>query len=560
MTPERWRTIERLYHAALERSQSERARFLADACRGDETLQSEVESLIAHGLAAPDLLDAQPGLDLRAAIAAHLDERLSVPGHYCGRTFGPYALQALLAAGGMGEVYRAVDTRLNRTVAVKILLHDPERRDVTREAEIVSSLNHPHICTIHDVGSDDGVDYIVMEYLEGETLQQRLTRGALPLVRAVEYCMQIVDALDKAHRRGIVHRDIKPANVMLTSTGAKVLDFGIATRLTGGDRRPPEDVDSDGRASRRTRMRFMATPPYGSPEQLAGTPVDARADIFSFGAVAYEMITGRRAFHGDSPAALVASVLQDEPVPIRDLVPAVPEALARTLSRCLAKAPDERWQTANDLLFELRSLATARTDPVVPDRAPWMLPWAERALWAAAVITALMIYAFPERDPGGVARVTAGRSPLRAVAGAGNDVCLQLRCAVRTRSRRPQSRVRRSWPRRIKRLWIRRLDETGEPAIEIAGTEDANTPFWSPDGAWIGFFSSPSAPQGAPVGSSCPHHCDACLDDGRRDLERRRRHPVRGRTGRTVAGLCRGWSRRSCDRGRGQPLLAAVHR
>ena len=222
--------------------------------------------------------------------------------------FGPYKLQAVLAAGGMGEVYRAADTRLNRTVAIKILLHDPERHELTREAEIVSSLNHPHICTIHDIGSEDGVDYIVMEYLEGETLQQRLTRGALPLGKAVEYCTQIVDALDKSHRRGIVHRDIKPANVMLTAVGVKVLDFGIATRMGGSDALP-----------------VMATPPYGSPEQLAGQPVDARTDIFSFGAIAYEMITGRRAFQGDTAAALVASVRQDEPVPLRDLVPAVPE-------------------------------------------------------------------------------------------------------------------------------------------------------------------------------------------------------------------------------------------
>ena len=171
----------------------------------------------------------------------------------------------------MGEVYRAADTRLNRTVAIKILLHDLdaglERRELTREAEIVSSLNHPHICTIHDIGSEDGVDNIVMEYVEGETLQQRLTRRALPLARAIEYCTQIVDALDKSRRRGIVHRDIKPANVMLTAVGVKVLDFGIATRVGGSDPLP-----------------VMATPPYGSPEQLTGQPVDARTDIFSFGA------------------------------------------------------------------------------------------------------------------------------------------------------------------------------------------------------------------------------------------------------------------------------------
>ena len=200
------------------RTESERARrFLAGACQGDEALRTEVESLIAHSLDPPPLLDAEPSRALRAALTRRFDEQPGVPGRYIGRVFGPYKLQAVLAAGGMGEVYRAADTRLNRTVAIKILLHDPERHELTREAEIVSSLNHPHICTIHDIGSEDGVDYIVMEHLEGETLQQRLTRGALPLGHAIEFCTQIVDALDKAHRRGIVHRDIKPANVMLTA-------------------------------------------------------------------------------------------------------------------------------------------------------------------------------------------------------------------------------------------------------------------------------------------------------------------------------------------------------
>ena len=195
MTPDRWQTIERLYHATLEQSPSERGAFLAAACQGDDELRTEVESLIAHGLDAPAVLDAQPSRELRVALTRQFDELSGVPGRYLGRAFGPYALQGLLAAGGMGEVYRATDTRLNRTVAIKILLDDlhaglhagPDRHELTREAEIVSSLNHPHICTIHDIGSADGVDYIVMEYLEGETLQQRLRRGAVPLAKAIEY-------------------------------------------------------------------------------------------------------------------------------------------------------------------------------------------------------------------------------------------------------------------------------------------------------------------------------------------------------------------------------------
>jgi len=476
MTPDRWQTIERLYHATLKRRPSERDGFLADACQGDEALRTEVASLVAHGLNAPAVLDAQPSPVLRAALMRRFDAQAAVPGRYLGRRFGPYTLQALLAAGGMGEVYRAADTRLHRTVAIKILLHDrhagPERRELTREAEIVSSLNHPHICTIHDIGSEDGVDYIVMEYLEGETLQQRLTRGALPLAKAIEYCTQIVDALDKSHRRGIVHRDIKPANVMLTAVGVKVLDFGIATRMGGSDPLP-----------------VMATPPYGSPEQLTGHPVDARTDIFSFGAVAYEMISGQRAFKGDTPAALVASVRQDEPLPLRDLVPALSEPLARTLSRCLAKEPDERWQTANDLLFELRSVVLASTAPAVTDRSMRIRSWTERAVWAAALVVALILYALGGRNPAPVAESSAPdlRFPLwpeRDTSYASSfDVPFAL--APDGRSLAYVAVGRDS----IKRLWIRTLDAASGGASEVAGTEDANTPFWSPDGAWVGFFS-----------------------------------------------------------------------
>jgi eukaryotic-like serine/threonine-protein kinase len=260
MTPDRWQTIERLYHATVERSPSERDSFLAAACQGDEALRSEVASLIAHGLDAPAVLAAQPSQALRAALTRRFDEQPVAPGRYLGRMFGPYALQELLAAGGMGEVYRATDTRLNRTVAIKILLHDADRHELTREATIVSSLNHPHICTIHDIGSEEGVDYIVMEYLEGETLQQCLTRGALPLWRAIEYCTQMVDALDKSHRRGIVHGDIKPANVMLTAVGVKVLDFGIATRVGGGDPLPVMATPAYGRPSNWPASRWMRGP------------------------------------------------------------------------------------------------------------------------------------------------------------------------------------------------------------------------------------------------------------------------------------------------------------
>lgn len=478
MTPERWQTIERLYHATLEQRPSERDAFLAAACQGDDVLRTEVESLIAHGLNAPALLDAPPSRELRAVLTRQLNDQPAVPGLYLGRTLGPYRLQALLGAGGMGEVYCAADTRLNRTVAIKVLRHaphaGPERHELTREAELVSGLNHPHICTVHDIGTDEGVDYIVMEYLEGETLQQRLTRGALPLARAIEYCTQMVDALDKSHRRGIVHRDIKPANVMLTAVGVKVLDFGIATRLEGTD---PASGS----------LPVLATPSYGSPEQLAGQPVDARTDIFSFGAVAYEMITGQRAFQGNTPAEVVASVCQDDPIPLRDLVPAVPEPLARTLSRCLAKVPDDRWQTTNDLLFDFRSLAAPTSDPVTA--RPSRMSWIERAGWAAALVATVSVYALFGTGP---TAVTESPAPdLRfdlwpepdTTYASSFDVPIALAPDGRSLA---YVAVGRDGTRR---LWIRPLDTTGGGAVEIAGTEDANTPFWSPDSVWVGFFN-----------------------------------------------------------------------
>ncbi len=357
MTPERWREIERLYHAALERDAGERAVFLADACGGDHELRREVESLFDYQARAQDFIE-RPAVQGGLASAVRRLEQSSVPGRLVGRTFGSYEMKALIAAGGMGEVYRAVDTRLNRTVAIKTLPEhlskDPERRErFQREARIVSSLNHPHICTLHDVGMQDDIHYLVMEHIDGETLQRRLGRGPLPLALALEDAIQIVDALDKAHRRGVIHRDLKPANVMLTKSGVKVLDFGLATRHTPAAIAFDEPTH-DGSKGLTAAGTIMGTLQYISPEQLEGKQADVRTDIFAFGALAYEMITGRKAFPAANQAQLVGAILKDDPQPIAELVPDVPLPLARALTRCLAKDPDERWQTANDLLYQLR--------------------------------------------------------------------------------------------------------------------------------------------------------------------------------------------------------------
>jgi serine/threonine protein kinase len=275
-----------------------------------------------------------------------------------GSRLGPYEIISLLGAGGMGEVYRAQDTRLHRTVAIKVVSShintDPEFRNrFDREARAIAALNHPHICTLYDVGHQNGIDFLVMEYLEGETLAARLTKGALPLDQALTVAIEIADALDKAHRAGIVHRDLKPGNLMLTKAGAKLLDFGLA-RLPGV--RPPiaELTSLPTAASSLTREHtILGTAPYMAPEQFEGRPADGRTDIFAFGAVVYEMLVARKAFQGESHASVMAVVLQRNPPPVSSLRADIPPALSRVIAQCVAKAPDDRWQSARDVVLEL---------------------------------------------------------------------------------------------------------------------------------------------------------------------------------------------------------------
>src|SRR6202171_2294374 len=279
-----------------------------------------------------------------------------------GTRLGPYEILAPLGAGGMGEVYRARDTRLERTVAIKILpshlSENPNlRQRFEREAKAISCLNHPHICMLHDVGTQDGIQFLVMECVEGETLAKRLEKGPLPLEQALKYGMQIADALDKAHRSSVVHRDLKPGNIMLTGSGAKLLDFGLAKAA------PPLAAGETltAAATRTTPVTeqgtVVGTFQYMSPEQVEGKDVDARSDIFSFGSVLYEMLIGRPAFSGRSQLSVASAILEKEPEPISTLQPLIPPALDRTIRVCLAKDPEERWQSARDLLLELKWIA-----------------------------------------------------------------------------------------------------------------------------------------------------------------------------------------------------------
>ena len=276
-----------------------------------------------------------------------------------GTRLGPYEILSLVGAGGMGEVYKSRDTRLDRTVAVKILppafAADAQFRErFDREARAISQFDHPHICALHDVGEEAGTAYLVMQYLEGETLADRLAKGPIPIGQALTIAIEIASALDRAHRAGIVHRDLKPGNIMLTKVGAKLLDFGLAKSSPLVVAGAAESTLAATTPNLTAQGAILGTFQYMAPEQIEGREGDARTDIFAFGAVLYEMVTGTRAFSGKTHASLISSILKDEPRPITELQPLTPPLLDHIVSRCLAKDPDERWQGASDLTRELQ--------------------------------------------------------------------------------------------------------------------------------------------------------------------------------------------------------------
>jgi eukaryotic-like serine/threonine-protein kinase len=416
--------------------------------------------------------------------------------------FGPYELVSFIGAGGMGEVYKARDTRLDRIVAVKVLsaqvaASTEMRQRFDREARAISALNHPNICSLYDVGHHDDVDFIVMEFLEGETLAQRLTRGPLEVDQLLKCSIEIADALDKAHRQGVVHRDLKPANIILTSSGAKLLDFGLAKQqpVVGNDAAANAATLPPGLLT--TAGMIVGTVSYMAPEQLEAGTINARTDIFAFGAVMYEMATGRRAFEARSQASVIAAVMSSTPPPLAALRPNLPPALERIIISCLAKDPDDRWQTARDLLRELRWIAQTSSVQVLPSsvvvrhRARAWVPWTAAAI-LAAILVALGVFAarryfdsaterasvrFTVSPPAGM---SIGRgNPQNALNFEGNAPVLApdgTQLALVATDAESKSR-----------LFVRRLDAV-EPTL-LAETEGAVRPFWSPDGRFLAFFA-----------------------------------------------------------------------
>jgi len=425
-----------------------------------------------------------------------------------GSKLGPYEIVAPIGAGGMGEVYRARDTRLERTVAVKVLpshlsASAEVRQRFEREAKTISQLSHPHICALYDVGNQDGVEYLVMEFLEGETLAQRLLNGSLPAEQTLRYGMEIADALDKAHRQGIVHRDLKPGNMMLTKSGVKLLDFGLAKAVA------PAAVSGSSHSVLPTQAgsnltqegTILGTFQYMAPEQLEGREADARTDIFAFGAVLYEMATGRKAFSGRSQASLISSIMKEEPAPISTLSPMTPPALDRVVKTCLAKDPEDRFQTAHDVRLELQWVAEGGSQAGVPAPVAARRKTREAIAWAgfaaAALAAAALAVGYARRAPKPQQAYRSALLPPEKAAAVlfpalspdGSHVVFGVRAEGKIA------------------LWERALATT--EARPLAGTEGGLLPFWSPDGRSIGFFADKKLKRMEIAGGPALTICDA---------------------------------------------------
>ena len=411
-----------------------------------------------------------------------------------GNRLGPYEIVAPLGAGGMGEVYRAKDTRLDRDVAVKILpagfAANPEfKARFEREAKTISQLSHPNVCSLFDVGNHEGMEYLVMELIEGESLGDRLQKGPLPIALVLKHGIEIASALDAAHRQGIVHRDLKPGNVMLTKAGAKLLDFGLAKSgpLITSTSSVSQMAESPTQHQPLTEQgTILGTFQYMAPEQLEGLEADARTDLFAFGALLYQMATGQPAFQGKTRTSLIAAIVSGTPTPLSQLVPLTPPALDHVIKKCLEKDPDDRWQSARDLADQMRFIVDAgsragEAAPVLAKRKTrTKVAWALNA--ATAVVAVLATFAAMKLTTAPPRIVRSSLLPPEHTQYQPNSGAMVLspdglRIAFVARGDDGKQM-----------LWVRALDAlTAQP---LAGTEDANHPFWSPDSRFLGFFST----------------------------------------------------------------------
>lgn len=511
-----WVRVKQVFQAAIEADPGARQDLARELCGGDGQLLAEVESLLDSHAAAGSFAE-RPAEEMLAALT---DAERDVPAMPLRRLstaerIGPYEILAPIASGGMGDVYEARDTRLDRIVAIKVLRSGTTtmaRDRFEREARAVGQLSHPHICALYDVGHHAGLDFLVMEHLEGETLASRLSRGPLSWEHALEVGIELASALDCAHRAGFVHRDLKPGNVFLVRRpGAsgrplvKLLDFGLAKPTSDLGARAARSVAASNEPLTRPGA-FVGTVGYMAPEQLEGRPVDARTDVFALGAVIYEAIAGRRAFDDSSDARVIAAVLEHEPPPLSAVHPGIPPAVERIVITCLAKDPDERWQTARDLQ---RALAWVRDGDLAvraPDAAPTGVRRRRAVGWAtAALLTfAAGVWAYwPRQAPPAAASVTFSIHPpagTRFPRGAAE-------MAIAADGRRLVFVALSADG--IRRLWLREFDAIESRAIQ--GTDDASYPFWSPDSESIGFFAEGTLRRVAAAGGRAQVLCSVGL-------------------------------------------------
>ena len=419
-----------------------------------------------------------------------------------GDRLGAYEIRQLVGTGGMGDVYKARDKRLDRVVAIKVLpdrfATDTRRRErFEREARAVAALNHPHICNLHDIAegarpttaaSRKRVQFLVMEYIEGQTLADRLVSGPLSIPEVLRCAIELADALDHAHRLGLVHRDLKPGNVMLTSTGTKLLDFGLAKLQATPDLPALSTVQSND-APLTAYGALLGTYPYMAPEQLAGHEADARSDLFALGAIVYELATGRRAFRGPTVATLVGAILHTDPHPISDLQPLAPAALERVVARCLAKDPADRWQSARDLKFELQSIRDelATHERPRPVQITWARPRTLFLLAAAVLLAALTVgvLTWINRDRSGGSERAVRFAFVLPDGLTLTDLAIGGPVTISPDGQRLSFVA--GGPDGIRRLYVRPLDSL--TAQVLPGTDGAAFPFWSPDSQFVGFFA-----------------------------------------------------------------------